>query len=96
MTLTPRPREPEFADTETDRAALVAILNAAGRPHGSDLEAMNAEWDRLAPTLVQTQNEAFDHWSEAVTAAVAKADKPVRQRVSEIIGHLVGWRIGDV
>lgn len=96
MTITPRSREPEFADTPTDRAALIAILNAAGRPHGDDLTAMNAEWDQLILQLFHAQNEGFDHWADAAADAVAKADKPVRQRVSEIIGHLVGWRIGDV
>ncbi|MFC7378292.1 hypothetical protein [Brevundimonas sp. GCM10030266] len=98
MTLTPRPREPEFADTETDRAALAAVLTAAGQeaaPDG-DLAEMNVRWDKLSYALFSAQPEAFDRWAEALHAATAKADKPVRQRISELEGHLVGWRIGDV
>ncbi|MDQ8028627.1 MAG: hypothetical protein REJ23_07850 [Brevundimonas sp.] len=75
---------------------LVAILNAAGRSHDDDLDAMNAQCDQLVPTLVQARNEDFDHWSEAAEAGVASAGTPVRRRVSDIVGHLLRWRIGEV
>ncbi len=72
------------------------MLNAAGRPHGSDLAAMNAQWDQLALALFHAQDEGFDHWADAALAAVATSDKPVRQRIIEMIGHLLSWRVGDV
>ena len=98
MTLTPRVREPEFADTETDRTVLAAILFAADQPADpqGDLAEMNARWDKLSVGLATTQVETFDHWAAAVEALTAKSDKAVRQRVSELMGHLIGWRLGDV
>ena len=98
MTLTPRPREPEFADTEIDRAALAAILTAADQDAtpGDDLADMNARWDRLAVGLAGAREGGFDDWSRRAMADVENQPKEARVRVSQLIGHLIGWRLGDV
>ncbi len=87
----------EFQDTAIDRAAVAAILTAAGRTHGAadDLAQMNASWDVLARNLAAAPDEVFQDWRDRLdTLTRDRAD--VRGQVEGIVAHLIGWRLGDV
>ncbi len=90
-------RQPEFADNPVDRAAIAAMLTAAGEPRGPDapVQEMNALWDRLAAGLRRADDATFDAWVARVDELV-EGDLAPEARASMVVAELIRWRIDDV